>query len=60
MRDLLALDDISSGRVICGIGAGGDIDSTILGGRPLTPRERFERLAEFTALLDKLLTQDHV
>jgi alkanesulfonate monooxygenase SsuD/methylene tetrahydromethanopterin reductase-like flavin-dependent oxidoreductase (luciferase family) len=46
--------------VICGIGAGGDIDSTILGGQPLTPRERFERLAEFTALLDRLLTQDHV
>jgi alkanesulfonate monooxygenase SsuD/methylene tetrahydromethanopterin reductase-like flavin-dependent oxidoreductase (luciferase family) len=60
MRDLLALDDISDGRFICGIGAGGDIDSGILGGSPLTPRERFERLAEFTGLLDRLLTQDHV
>lgn len=60
MRDLLALDDISGGRFICGIGAGGDIDSSILGGPPLTPKERFERLAEFTALLDRLLTQDHV
>jgi len=60
MRDLLALDDISGGRMICGIGAGGDIDSAILGGQPLTPRERFERLTEFTELLDRLLTQDHV
>ncbi len=60
MRDLLALDDISGGRFSCGIGAGGDIDNNILGGEPLTPRERFDRLAEFTALLDRLLTQDHV
>ena len=60
MRDLLALDDISDGRLICGIGAGGDIDSTILGGDPLTPKERVDRLYEFTGLLDRLLTQDHV
>ena len=60
MRDLLALDDISGGRLICGIGAGGDIDSAILGGQPLTPRQRFERLSEFTELLDRLLTTDHV
>jgi len=60
MRDLLALDDISGGRLTCGIGAGGDIDSAILGGQPLTARERFERLSEFTGLLDRLLTQDHV
>jgi alkanesulfonate monooxygenase SsuD/methylene tetrahydromethanopterin reductase-like flavin-dependent oxidoreductase (luciferase family) len=60
MRDLLALDDISGGRLICGIGAGGDIDSAILGGSPLTPRERVDRLYEFTELLDRLLTQDHV
>src|ERR1019366_9328057 len=60
MRDLLALDDISGGRLICGIGAGGDIDSTILGGQSLTPKERVDRLYEFTELLDRLLTQDHV
>jgi len=60
MRDLLALDDISGGRLICGIGAGGDIDSTILGGEPLTPKERVDRLDEFTELLDRLLTTDHV
>jgi alkanesulfonate monooxygenase SsuD/methylene tetrahydromethanopterin reductase-like flavin-dependent oxidoreductase (luciferase family) len=60
LRDLLALDDISGGRFTCGIGAGGDIDSTILGDQQLTPRERFERLAEFTGLLDRLLTEDHI
>ena len=60
MRDLLALDDISGGRLICGIGAGGDIDSEILGGDPLTPKQRVDRLYEFTGLLDRLLTQDHV
>ena len=60
MRDLLALDDISGGRFVCGIGAGGDIDNSILGEPPLTPRERFERLSDFTGLLDRLLTEDHV
>lgn len=60
MRDLLALDDISGGRLICGIGAGGDIDSAILGGEALTPTQRADRLYEFTKLLDRLLTTDHV
>jgi len=60
MRDLLALDDISDGRMICGLGTGGDLDSGILGGQSLTPRERFDRFGEFTTMLDLLLTQDHV
>ena len=60
LRDLLSLEDISGGRILCGIGTGGDLDSRILGGAPLTPRERVDRLAEFTALLDRLLTTDHV
>jgi alkanesulfonate monooxygenase SsuD/methylene tetrahydromethanopterin reductase-like flavin-dependent oxidoreductase (luciferase family) len=60
MRDLLALDDISGGRVICGIGVGGDIDNAILGGPQLTARQRVDRLHEFTELLDRLLTTDHV
>jgi alkanesulfonate monooxygenase SsuD/methylene tetrahydromethanopterin reductase-like flavin-dependent oxidoreductase (luciferase family) len=60
MRDLLALDDISGGRLICGIGVGGDIDNAILGGQVLTPGQRVERLHEFTDLLDRLLTTDHV
>ena len=60
LRDLLSLEDISGGRILCGIGTGGDIDSRILGGEPLTPRERVDRLTEFTELLDRLLTADHV
>jgi alkanesulfonate monooxygenase SsuD/methylene tetrahydromethanopterin reductase-like flavin-dependent oxidoreductase (luciferase family) len=59
-REVLALDDISGGRFLCGIGSGGMIDSTILGGDPLTPRQTVDRLAEFVELLDKLLTTDAV
>jgi alkanesulfonate monooxygenase SsuD/methylene tetrahydromethanopterin reductase-like flavin-dependent oxidoreductase (luciferase family) len=59
-REVLALDDISGGRFLCGIGSGGKIDSTILGGDLLTPRQTVDRLAEFVELLDKLLTTDAV
>jgi alkanesulfonate monooxygenase SsuD/methylene tetrahydromethanopterin reductase-like flavin-dependent oxidoreductase (luciferase family) len=59
-REVLALDDISGGRFLCGIGSGGTIDSTILGGDLLTPRQTVDRLAEFVELLDKLLTTDSV
>jgi alkanesulfonate monooxygenase SsuD/methylene tetrahydromethanopterin reductase-like flavin-dependent oxidoreductase (luciferase family) len=59
-REVLALDDISGGRFLCGIGSGGTIDSTILGGDLLTPRQTVDRLAEFVELLDKLLTTDGV
>ena len=60
MRDLLALDDISGGRITCGIGTGGDLDARILGGEPLSVRQRVDRLHEFVPLLDRLLTSDHV
>ncbi|HEY0617874.1 MAG TPA: LLM class flavin-dependent oxidoreductase [Kribbella sp.] len=59
-REVLSLDDISGGRFLCGIGSGGVIDSTILGGDPLTPRQTVDRLAEFVELLDLLLTTDGV
>lgn len=58
-RDVLALDDISGGRFICGMGRGGDLDSELLGER-LTVRERTDRFVEFARLLDELLTHDHV
>lgn len=60
MRDLLALDDISGGRIVCGIGSGGDLDSRLLGGPELSVKQRVDRLEEFTVLLDRLLTGDHV
>ncbi|RNI25247.1 LLM class flavin-dependent oxidoreductase [Flexivirga caeni] len=58
-RDVLALDDISGGRFICGIGRGGDLDSALLGEAP-TVAERTGRFAEFTRLLDRVLTENHV
>ncbi|MFC4945197.1 LLM class flavin-dependent oxidoreductase [Pseudonocardia sp. GCM10023141] len=59
-RDILALDDISGGRFTCGIGSGGGLDAAILGADPLTPRQTVDRLGEFVALLDRLLTTDGV
>ncbi|GAA0585446.1 LLM class flavin-dependent oxidoreductase [Kribbella sandramycini] len=59
-REILALDDISDGRFLCGIGAGGGIDTTIQGGPELGPRAKVDRLTEFVELLDTLLTTDGV
>lgn len=59
-RDVLAIDDISGGRFLCGIGSGGGIDTTILGGDDLTARQKVDRLTEFVELFDKLLTTDQV
>ena len=57
-KDLMTLDDISGGRVLAGIGAGGiGWDATVLGGQVLPPGIRVERLAEFVTLLDLLLRQ---
>jgi alkanesulfonate monooxygenase SsuD/methylene tetrahydromethanopterin reductase-like flavin-dependent oxidoreductase (luciferase family) len=59
-RDILALDDVSNGRFLCGLGSGGGIDTTIQGGEELTPRQKVDRFSEFVELLDKLLTTDQV
>jgi alkanesulfonate monooxygenase SsuD/methylene tetrahydromethanopterin reductase-like flavin-dependent oxidoreductase (luciferase family) len=59
LRDLLAVDDISGGRLICGLGTGGDLDSRLLG-EEQSVRERVDRFHEFTELLDRLLREDHV
>jgi alkanesulfonate monooxygenase SsuD/methylene tetrahydromethanopterin reductase-like flavin-dependent oxidoreductase (luciferase family) len=59
MREVLALDDISGGRFILGIGTGGDLDSRIMG-EDLALRDRVARFNEFTDLLDRLLSDDHV
>lgn len=59
MREVLALDDISGGRFLLGIGAGGDLDSRITGD-DLPLRDRVARFHEFTDLLDRLLSDDHV
>jgi alkanesulfonate monooxygenase SsuD/methylene tetrahydromethanopterin reductase-like flavin-dependent oxidoreductase (luciferase family) len=62
-RQLTALDDISDGRFVLGVGAGAggaSFDNKVLGQPELVPRERADRFAEFVGLLDRLLTTDHV
>ncbi len=58
-KDLMTIDDISGGRLLAGIGAGGvGWDATVLGQQLLTPGQRVDRLTEFVTLLDLLLSQD--
>lgn len=60
-REITALDDISAGRVLLGIGAGGTgFDAAVLGADELPPRARADRYAEFVELLDLLLRSDRV
>jgi alkanesulfonate monooxygenase SsuD/methylene tetrahydromethanopterin reductase-like flavin-dependent oxidoreductase (luciferase family) len=59
-REVQALDDISAGRFLLGVGTGGDVDSRILGYPELTVKERVDRFQEFTDLLVRLRTEDHV
>jgi alkanesulfonate monooxygenase SsuD/methylene tetrahydromethanopterin reductase-like flavin-dependent oxidoreductase (luciferase family) len=59
LRDLLAVDDISGGRLLCGLGTGGDLDAGILG-EDLSLKERVDRFHEFVELLDELFREDHV
>ncbi len=57
-KELAALDDISGGRAVLGIGAGGTgSDATVLGDAPLSPPDRAGRLEEFVHLLDEVLTR---
>ncbi len=58
-RDLLALQDISQGRMLCGLGTGGDLDAQLLGDE-LTLKERVDRFHEFVQALDRLAREDHV
>jgi alkanesulfonate monooxygenase SsuD/methylene tetrahydromethanopterin reductase-like flavin-dependent oxidoreductase (luciferase family) len=56
-REVTALDDISQGRLLLGVGAGGiGFDSAVLGGPELSPGKRVDRFAEFLELLDAILT----
>jgi alkanesulfonate monooxygenase SsuD/methylene tetrahydromethanopterin reductase-like flavin-dependent oxidoreductase (luciferase family) len=55
-KDLLSIDDVSNGRLIVGIGAGGvGGDATVLGGAEWSLRERTDRFVEFVSLLDELM-----
>ncbi|WP_231931398.1 LLM class flavin-dependent oxidoreductase [Micromonospora echinospora] len=57
-KDVTALDDISSGRLILGIGSGAPgFDATMTRRTEWSRRERSERFAEYLQLTDMLLTQ---
>lgn len=57
-KELMTLDDMSEGRMLLGVGAGGlGVDAAVLGQPPLTPGARVDRLDEFVSMLDELLTQ---
>ncbi|MFG1610522.1 LLM class flavin-dependent oxidoreductase [Actinoplanes sp. NPDC049265] len=61
VRSALTLDDISQGRLLLGVGAGGTgHDTSVLGGPVLPPRERVDRFAEFLEITGQLLNTDHV
>ncbi len=55
-KELMALDDLSGGRLTVGLGAGGvGWDATVLGSPAWSPRERADRFEEFVTLTDQLL-----
>jgi alkanesulfonate monooxygenase SsuD/methylene tetrahydromethanopterin reductase-like flavin-dependent oxidoreductase (luciferase family) len=57
-REITALDDVSTGRLLVGVGAGGGgFDATVLGAGELPARARVDRFAEFLELLDVLLRE---
>jgi alkanesulfonate monooxygenase SsuD/methylene tetrahydromethanopterin reductase-like flavin-dependent oxidoreductase (luciferase family) len=61
-REVTALDDISGGRLLLGVGAGGvaGYDNHVLGQTPLTARARVDRFGEFVGLLDRILRDERV
>jgi alkanesulfonate monooxygenase SsuD/methylene tetrahydromethanopterin reductase-like flavin-dependent oxidoreductase (luciferase family) len=60
-REITALDDISGGRFVLGVGAGGvGYDALVLGGVEVPARTRVDRYREFVQLLDRVLTGDRV
>jgi alkanesulfonate monooxygenase SsuD/methylene tetrahydromethanopterin reductase-like flavin-dependent oxidoreductase (luciferase family) len=57
-KELIALDDISGGRITLGIGAGGTgWDATMTGHEPWSPGERADRFDELVTMTHRLLTE---
>ena len=62
-RQVTALDDVSAGRILLGIGAGATgpaFDALVLGRTELSPKARTDRYAEFLEVLDRLLREDRL
>lgn len=60
VREIASVQDASQGRLILGLGKGGDRDAGVLGGPELSLRRRMDRYEEFLELLGRLLREDHV
>ena len=58
-KDAIAIDDISCGRFVLGVGSGAPSagDAEVLGGAPLSPAERGVRFREFVELTRTLLDE---
>lgn len=59
-REVQTVSDISDGRLLLGLGSGGTPDDVVLGQEKLTPGQRVSRFQEFTTLLRRCLSEDHV
>ena len=59
-RDAQALEDVSDGRFLLGLGTGGNLDAELLATESLTLGERVERFQAFVDLLVRLRDEDHV
>ncbi len=59
-REAQALEDVSDGRLLLGLGTGGDLDSRLLAQPEMSVRERVDRFQEDVDLLVRLRSEDHV
>lgn len=59
-RDAQALEDLSDGRFLLGVGTGGNLDAGVLGLPELSVGERVDRFQELVGLLVDLRDGDHV
>ncbi len=59
-RDVQAIESIADGRLLLGLGTGGDVDSGVLGVEKMPLKDRVDRFQEFVETLRALRGGDHV